>query len=368
MGSGTMRLSGFAIKNFRSVGDKFVTLKPLKRCNILVGQNNSGKSNVLRGFYQFLPKRAFLLEGLDRHKRQSGVHPEYRIWVHMEGHRAWDEFEGMDREVHFHYRVEKPEHSPLIGCSLWKLKNQHFGNAILKSVGARVPGLMDPASYERWMNDDATAQALQKLCVRPPVRFIPEFRRIQEGEAYSVDGSDLIAELASYQHPRIGEDEKRHRFDAIEKAVRRLLHLREASLEVDVDKKNILLRNGDLRLPLQSYGTGVHELVILLTHLRDIPKGSRAAPGSRLSLRPLRKSVLTAVLREQTEEGTFVCIEEPEIHLHPRLQREFIDFILRETTNSYLISTHSPTFINCFADNPGGCPSCRGKVAVVQAR
>lgn len=40
------------------------------------------------------------------------------------------------------------------------------------------------------------------------------------------------------------------------------------------------------------------------------------------------------------------CIEEPEIHLHPRLQREFIDFITTETTNQYLISTHSPTFIN----------------------
>jgi len=56
--------------------------------------------------------------------------------------------------------------------------------------------------------------------------------------------------------------------------------------------------------------------------------------------------LVTAVL---SIENVICCIEEPEIHLHPRLQREFIDFITTETTNQYLISTHSPTFINAFS-------------------
>jgi predicted ATP-dependent endonuclease of OLD family len=53
--------------------------------------------------------------------------------------------------------------------------------------------------------------------------------------------------------------------------------------------------------------------------------------------------LVTAVL---SVENAICCIEEPEIHLHPRLQREFIEFITTETTNEYLISTHSPVFIN----------------------
>jgi predicted ATP-dependent endonuclease of OLD family len=93
-----------------------------------------------------------------------------------------------------------------------------------------------------------------------------------------------------------------------------------AILEVSHDKSTIILNDDGLRLPLASYGTGVHELVILVTAVLSI-------------------------------ENAICCIEEPEIHLHPRLQRELIDFITTETTNQYLISTHSPTFINAI-DKP----------------
>jgi predicted ATP-dependent endonuclease of OLD family len=79
-----------------------------------------------------------------------------------------------------------------------------------------------------------------------------------------------------------------------------------------------MLTSNGLRLPLASYGTGVHELVILVTAVLSV-------------------------------ENAICCIEEPEIHLHPRLQLEFIDFITTETTNQYLISTHSPTFINAMS-------------------
>lgn len=59
--------------------------------------------------------------------------------------------------------------------------------------------------------------------------------------------------------------------------------------------------------------------------------------------------MVTAVL---SIENSICCIEEPEIHLHPTLQREFIKFIATETSNQYLISTHSSTLINAHTTFP----------------
>ena len=46
-------------------------------------------------------------------------------------------------------------------------------------------------------------------------------------------------------------------------------------------------------------------------------------------------------------ENAIVCIEEPELHLHPAMQHEFVKFLLNETpSNQYFIATHSASLIN----------------------
>lgn len=68
------RLSGFELRNFRSIGERPVVIYPLKKCNILVGQNNAGKSNVLRAIQRISErhrKNQLSLEDLDLHKRSK---------------------------------------------------------------------------------------------------------------------------------------------------------------------------------------------------------------------------------------------------------------------------------------------------------
>jgi AAA15 family ATPase/GTPase len=45
-----MELVGIEISNFRSIGEEPVVIYPMQKCNILIGKNNVGKSNVIRAF------------------------------------------------------------------------------------------------------------------------------------------------------------------------------------------------------------------------------------------------------------------------------------------------------------------------------
>ncbi|GAI99803.1 unnamed protein product, partial [marine sediment metagenome] len=64
-----------------------------------------------------------------------------------------------------------------------------------------------------------------------------------------------------------------------------------------------------------SFGTGIHELIIICKVLA-------------------------------LSEKSIVLIEEPEIHLHPHLQRKFINLLINKNDNIYFITTHSNVFLD----------------------
>ncbi len=267
-----MKLTGIELRNFRSIGNTSVVLSPWRKCNILVGQNNAGKSNVLKAiqrisdWYRKDNKQG--LTNLDLYMRLEGAPFSFRLY--FEADSPEEQVAHLSGTSSFHFDLSwQPGQLPQVNDHTFA----HFEDF------DQTNALLNHFSSQRWsrrLSKDEIRQEFLRLggsifgqfiSLIPPVYVIPEFRQIRSASeaGYSLDGANLIQQLARYQHPEIGSDQDQEIFYRIENFVRQLLHLPEAMLEVSRDNPTVIIKDKNLRLPLSSYGTGVHELVILVT-------------------------------------------------------------------------------------------------------
>lgn len=316
-------MEGFGICNFRSFDDNGVILENPKKINIIIGKNNSGKSNVLR----FLQLLNFHIKDLS--KFPSDLKNQFRrngrqtnILIKVKGENLICDkgkvsfpngfYKHLDSYFYVNYNIISqkatlPEiiHNLSVNELIFLQKKyasgskQHFIAAIEEELDRYLK-----IKIHDYFHD---------------LIYIPHLRVIQEGHNFgdsnsSINGSNIISKMFQMQNPVIGDESSRKKFDLIRSFVRDLVNKPELEIEIPHTKESIVLTIDDNRLPLESFGTGIHQLVLLCSAL-------------------------------VIHENSIVCIEEPEIHLHPELQRKFISF-LNKTKNTYYITTHSNIFLD----------------------
>jgi predicted ATP-dependent endonuclease of OLD family len=143
----------------------------------------------------------------------------------------------------------------------------------------------------------------------------------KKDEAFDdLSGKGLIDHLATLQNPDWDRQDDRKKFQRINHFLQDVTGKPEATLEVPNGKEHLLVHMDNKVLPLSSLGTGIHEVVLIAAFCT-------------------------------IHDNSIMCIEEPEIHLHPLLQKKLINYLIENTSSQYFVATHSAAFIDTAGAN-----------------
>lgn len=336
----SLLLRGIGLKGYRSFYSDMAFIHPMSRVTVVAGANNAGKSNLLRFFYEVWPRFdrigpgkppiSPLLRGTEL-PRHSGAPQPFAMALPASEYAIEDAPERPD-DVHSQavysrlLKFEALKVGPEAEVAWILLEAQGAGATPLRVKRSQVDACIKewgPA----WTRDfrQIRSHVLRSEVSDPSivmndllVRLIPNVPK-QEVVWIGVDrrlDSDSLARLDAILRPTSEEwDEAKRLREKVTRFVRNVFDDVDLELYVPHTGHTINIVTEHRTLDLESVGTGIRQVLLI-------------------------------ALAATALDRTFVCIEEPELNLHPLLQRRLVQQLEDSTTNQYFLTTHSANLLN----------------------